>query len=79
MRNSETLGFNTLKVIDFCVQVFGGRGYMTEYRVSRARIEVRVAKIWAGSNAVMKEPIGRDLGLQPLSAPFHIHVQSQGR
>lgn len=52
---------------------------MTEYRVSRARIEVRVAKIWAGSNAVTKELTGRDLGLQPLSAPFHIHVQSQGR
>ncbi|MFK0046218.1 acyl-CoA dehydrogenase family protein [Streptomyces sp. NPDC090741] len=67
------------EVIDFCVQILGGHGYMTEYRVSRARISARVAKIWAGSNEVMKSLIGRDLGLRPLSAPFHIHVQSQGR
>lgn len=50
-------------VIDNCVQIFGGYGYMNEYRVSRAWQDARVTKIWAGSNEIMKELIGRDLGL----------------
>ncbi len=36
---------------------------MNEYRVARAWSDARVAKIWAGSNEIMKELIGRDLGL----------------
>lgn len=50
-------------VIDNCVQIFGGYGYMNEYRIARAWQDARVTKIWAGSNEIMKELIGRDLGL----------------
>jgi alkylation response protein AidB-like acyl-CoA dehydrogenase len=50
-------------VLDACVQLHGGYGYMTEYRVARAWMDARVTKIWAGSNEIMKELIGRDLGL----------------
>jgi len=51
------------EVLDHCVQLFGGYGYMNEYRVTRAWRDARVTKIWAGSNEIMKELIGRDLGL----------------
>jgi len=51
------------EVLDACVQLFGGYGYMNEYRVGRAWRDARVTKIWAGSNEIMKELIGRDLGL----------------
>jgi len=50
-------------VIDHCVQLYGGYGYMNEYRVARAWRDARVTKIWAGTNEIMKELIGRDLGL----------------
>jgi alkylation response protein AidB-like acyl-CoA dehydrogenase len=50
-------------VLDACVQLFGGYGYMTEYEVARAWTDARVTKIWAGSNEIMKELIGRSLGL----------------
>jgi len=50
-------------ILDACVQLWGGYGYMSEYRVARAWADARVAKIWAGSNEIMKELIGRDLGL----------------
>jgi len=49
-------------VLDHCVQVHGGYGFMNEYRVARAWRDARVTKIWAGSNEIMKELIGRDLG-----------------
>ncbi|MFS3127489.1 acyl-CoA dehydrogenase family protein [Nocardioides sp. Bht2] len=51
------------EVIDHCVQLHGGYGFMNEYRVARAWRDARVSKIWAGSNEIMKELIGRDLGL----------------
>ena len=50
-------------VLDHCVQLHGGYGFMNEYRVARAWRDARVTKIWAGSNEIMKELIGRDLGL----------------
>jgi alkylation response protein AidB-like acyl-CoA dehydrogenase len=50
-------------VLDNCVQLYGGYGYMNEYRVARAWKDARVNKIWAGSNEIMKELIGRKLGL----------------
>jgi len=50
-------------VLDHCVQLHGGYGYMNEYRVARAWRDARVTNIWAGSNEIMKEIIGRDLGL----------------
>jgi alkylation response protein AidB-like acyl-CoA dehydrogenase len=51
------------EVLDHCVQLFGGYGFMNEYRVARAWRDARVTKIWAGTNEIMKELIGRDLGL----------------
>jgi alkylation response protein AidB-like acyl-CoA dehydrogenase len=51
------------RVIDACVQLHGGYGYMEEYDVARAWMDARVTRIWAGSNEIMKEIIGRDLGL----------------
>lgn len=50
------------EVLDACVQLHGGYGYMSEYRVAQAWQDARVTKIWAGSNEIMKELIGRDLG-----------------
>jgi alkylation response protein AidB-like acyl-CoA dehydrogenase len=50
-------------VIDKCVQLFGGYGYMKEYRVAQAWLDARVTRIWGGTNEIMKEIIGRDLGL----------------
>jgi alkylation response protein AidB-like acyl-CoA dehydrogenase len=50
-------------ILDHCVQLHGGYGYMTEYRVARAWRDARVTKIWAGSNEIMKELVGRELGL----------------
>jgi len=50
-------------VLDVCVQLHGGYGFMNEYRVARAWRDARVTPIWAGSNEIMKELIGRELGL----------------
>ncbi|WP_019146008.1 acyl-CoA dehydrogenase family protein [Aeromicrobium massiliense] len=51
------------EVLDDCVQLHGGYGFMNEYRAARAWRDARVSRIWAGSNEIMKELIGRDLGL----------------
>jgi long-chain-acyl-CoA dehydrogenase len=51
------------EVLDACVQLHGGYGFMNEYRVAKAWRDARVTKIWAGSNEIMKELIGRELGL----------------
>ena len=56
-------GSSAERDLDHCVQLHGGYGYMNEYRVARAWKDARVTKIWAGSNEIMKELIGRDLGL----------------
>ncbi len=50
------------EVLDDCVQLHGGYGFMNEYRAGRAWRDARVTRIWAGSNEIMKELIGRDLG-----------------
>jgi len=49
------------EVLDHCVQLHGGYGFMNEYRVARAWKDARVTKIWGGSNEIMREVIGRDL------------------
>jgi alkylation response protein AidB-like acyl-CoA dehydrogenase len=51
------------QILDQCVQLHGGYGFMNEYRVARAWRDARVSKIWGGTNEIMKELIGRDLGL----------------
>lgn len=49
-------------VIDQCLQLHGGYGYMNEYRVARAYRDARVQKIYGGTNEIMKEIIGRSMG-----------------
>ena len=49
------------KVIDECLQLHGGYGFMWEYPVARAFADSRVQRIYAGTNEVMKLIIGRDL------------------
>jgi len=49
------------KVIDECVQLHGGYGYMWEYPIARAWADSRVQRIYAGTNEIMKEIIGRAL------------------
>ncbi len=51
------------EILDACVQLHGGYGYMQEYRAARAWADARVTRIWAGSNEIMKLLISRDLGL----------------
>ncbi|MBR29000.1 MAG: acyl-CoA dehydrogenase [Rhodobacteraceae bacterium] len=49
------------KVIDTCLQFFGGYGYMMEYPIAKAYINARVHKIYAGSNEIMREVVARTL------------------
>jgi len=51
------------KVIDECVQLHGGYGYMQEYPVARAWTDARVQRIYGGTNEIMKEVIARSMGL----------------
>ena len=51
------------RVIDRCVQLYGGYGYMREYPVARAFVDSRVQTIYGGTTEIMKEIIGRGLGL----------------
>jgi alkylation response protein AidB-like acyl-CoA dehydrogenase len=51
------------KVISRCLQMFGGWGYMEEYPIARAFRDARVQTIYGGTTEVMKEIIGRSLGL----------------
>ncbi|MCB0032621.1 MAG: acyl-CoA dehydrogenase family protein, partial [Anaerolineales bacterium] len=50
------------KVIDQCLQLHGGYGYMLEYPVAQAFLDVRVDPIHGGTNEIMKEIIGRSMG-----------------
>jgi alkylation response protein AidB-like acyl-CoA dehydrogenase len=45
------------------VQLHGGYGYMMEYRVARAYVDGRIQTIFGGTTEIMKEIIGRDLGV----------------
>ncbi|MDB5934970.1 MAG: acyl-CoA dehydrogenase [Massilia sp.] len=49
------------KVIDQCVQLFGGYGYMLEYPIAQMYIDARVQRIYGGANEIMKEIIARSL------------------
>lgn len=51
------------KVVDGCVQLHGGYGYMREYRVTNDYADVRIQTILGGTTEIMKDLIGRDLGL----------------
>lgn len=49
------------RVTDRCVQLFGGYGYMLEYRVARAFADSRIQTIYGGTTEIMKEIVGRDI------------------
>ena len=51
------------RVMDDCVQLHGGAGYMSEYRISHMFADARVSRIYAGSSEIMKEIIARGIGL----------------
>jgi len=51
------------RVMDECVQLHGGAGYMEEYRIARMYSDSRVSRIFAGTSEIMKEIISRSLGL----------------
>ena len=51
------------RVVDRCLQLHGGYGYMREYPVARAYLDARVQTIYGGTTEIMKEVIGRSLGL----------------
>jgi alkylation response protein AidB-like acyl-CoA dehydrogenase len=49
------------KLVNECLQFFGGYGYMHEYPIARAFIDARITRIAGGAAEVMKQIIGRDL------------------
>jgi alkylation response protein AidB-like acyl-CoA dehydrogenase len=51
------------RVIDGCVQLHGGYGYMLEYPIARAFVDARVTRIYGGTTEIMKEIVGRSLGV----------------
>jgi len=51
------------RVVDRCLQLHGGYGYMLEYPIARAYVNARATRIYGGSNEIMKEIVGRSLGL----------------
>jgi alkylation response protein AidB-like acyl-CoA dehydrogenase len=51
------------KVMDECLQLHGGYGYMWEYPITRAYADARVQRIYGGTNEIMKEVISRSMGL----------------
>lgn len=54
---------------DECLQLFGGAGYMEEYRISRCFTDARVSRIYAGTSEIMKEIISRSFGLDDRKMP----------
>jgi alkylation response protein AidB-like acyl-CoA dehydrogenase len=51
------------RVVDRCLQLFGGYGYITEYPIARLYAAARVTRIYGGTSEVMKSIIGKSLGL----------------
>ncbi len=51
------------RVADACLQLFGGYGYMREYPISRAWVDARITTIYGGTTEIMKEIVGRSMGL----------------
>ncbi|WP_207839219.1 acyl-CoA dehydrogenase family protein [Williamsia soli] len=54
---------NQVQLIDRCLQLHGGYGYMREYSVAKAFVDSRVQTIYGGTTEIMKEVIGRSLGI----------------
>ena len=53
------------RIVDACVQLHGGAGYMDEYPICRMYLNARISRIYAGSSEVMREIIARSIGLDP--------------
>jgi acyl-CoA dehydrogenase len=51
------------RIVDACLQLYGGYGYMSEYPISRAYVDARVQRIYAGTSEIMKVIIAKQLGL----------------
>ena len=51
------------RVVDACLQLYGGYGYMLEYPISRAYVDARVQRIYAGTSEIMKVIIAKQMGL----------------
>ena len=51
------------RVVDRCVQLHGGYGYMLEYPIARSYVDARIQTIYGGTTEIMKEIIGRSLGV----------------
>ena len=51
------------RVVDRCLQLHGGYGYMNEYPIAKAFVDARVTTIYGGTTEIMKEIIGRSLEL----------------
>ncbi|MHB8694107.1 MAG: acyl-CoA dehydrogenase family protein [Solirubrobacteraceae bacterium] len=51
------------RVIDTCLQLHGGYGYMLEYQIARDYADARISRIYGGTSEIMREVIGRSLGL----------------
>ena len=51
------------RVVDECVQLFGGYGYMQEYPICRAYSDARITRIFGGTSEIMKEIIAKSIGL----------------
>ncbi|MGW5239213.1 acyl-CoA dehydrogenase family protein [Monashia sp. NPDC004114] len=51
------------RVVDACVQLHGGYGYMLEYPITRAFVDARITRIYGGTSEIMKEIVGRSLDL----------------
>ncbi|MCC5862704.1 MAG: acyl-CoA dehydrogenase family protein [Gammaproteobacteria bacterium] len=68
------------RVVDECVQLHGGAGYMDEYEISRLFVNARISRIYAGSSEIMREIIARSMGLDPRQrAPKPTPAQEQAR
>ncbi|MGI9203612.1 MAG: acyl-CoA dehydrogenase family protein [Woeseiaceae bacterium] len=53
------------RVMDECVQLHGGAGYMDEYPICRMYLNARISRIYAGTSEIMREIIARSVGLDP--------------
>jgi alkylation response protein AidB-like acyl-CoA dehydrogenase len=51
------------RVVDTCVQLHGGYGYMLEYPIARSYVDARIQTIYGGTTEIMKEIIGRSMGV----------------
>lgn len=51
------------RVVDACLQLFGGYGYMAEYPIARAYADARVQRIYGGTSEIMKEIVGKAMGI----------------